>query len=79
MIPYLEIGVSANDALPLEYKLNNREPRREANLCDFVGESVLDRFTALHESRFEEQSIKLFLAHVGVTSNDRGDLRLIVC
>ena len=53
----LEIGASQNDALSLEYKLQNRNPLRQVDIADFVGDSALHRFTGTEVSHFEEQLI----------------------
>ena len=41
--PYI-FAVSENDALPLEYKLENRQPLRQADVSDFIGDAALKRF-----------------------------------
>ncbi len=54
-------GCSENDALSLEYKLANRDPLRQANLSDFVGEAALKRFVRSEMSHLEKQPIDLIL------------------
>ena len=55
-------GCSENDALSLEYELANRNPLRQANLSDFVGDSALVRFVRSEVSHSEEQRIDLIFA-----------------
>ena len=56
--PYLFEG-SANDALPLEYKLQNRHPQRQVNVRDFINNAPLQRV-----DRPEERGLKEELLHV---------------
>ena len=47
--PYIYI-VSENDALPLEYKLENRRVLSQADVSDFIGDAALKRFLSPKES-----------------------------
>ena len=58
MKPYV-FDISANDALPLEYKLNHRQPTRQANLSDFVDNPMFFRLHRTQEGGFEKQLLNV--------------------
>ena len=51
--------VGVNDALPLEYKRNYPQPRRQVDVSYFIGNSALKRFTRIHESHFQEEPVNV--------------------
>lgn len=63
--PYV-FDVSANDALPLEYKLRNREPLRQVDVSDFIDDSAFVRVHSTDERGFEEESRHIFGTEVRV-------------
>lgn len=65
MKPYV-FDVSDNDALPLEYKLQNRQPRRQADISDFINNAAVERFHASKESGLKEKLFDVFGCQIGV-------------
>ena len=66
-------GVSANDALSLEYKLANGNPLRQVDVSYFVGDSALNRFVRTHMSHGEEEFIDFKFGHLSVPHHNAGD------
>ena len=61
-------GVSANDALPLEHKLLNRQPLRQADVADFIGDAALQRYLRVDEGHLKEQPVHLTSSESAVPS-----------
>ena len=72
MKPYV-FDVSDNDALPLEYKLNNWQPLRQADLSDFMDNSVFLRLHRTHEGSFEKQLLDILGGEGRVLNQDVSD------
>jgi hypothetical protein len=49
---------NGNDALPLEYKLENRHARGYAHVADFVNNTLSLSFVREHERRFQEEGFR---------------------
>lgn len=62
--------VSANDALPLEYKLLNRQPLRQVDVSHFIGDAALQSFLRVDECHLKEEAINGVCAHRGVPNHD---------
>lgn len=65
--PYV-FDVSANDALPLEYKLRNRKPLRQVDVCDLINNSSFYRLGRTNEGSLEKQAFYVVGAEVGVSN-----------
>lgn len=72
MAPYV-FEVSANDALPLEYKLQNRQPLRQADVSDFINNAPVERFHASEKSGFQEKLLDIFGRKICVLDKDVAD------
>ncbi len=59
--------VSENDALPLEYKLDNRQPLRQVDVTDFINNSPFVSLGCTKEGSFEEQRLDVLNSKIAVT------------
>lgn len=66
-------SVSANDALPLEHKLENRHSLRNANLSDFLDNPSFFRFHRSEECGFQEKTLDIFGRKICVLDQDVGN------
>jgi len=65
--------ISDNDALPLEYKRNNRHHVRQAKVSDFVGEIALKHFLSPDSFHRQKHGIQFVKGQVGAINHDTGD------
>ena len=63
-------GISGNDALSLEYKLLYGCPTRYADVSDFIGDAVLQRFLSVDERHFSKQVFNIRDRHTGMPNHD---------
>lgn len=65
--------VSDNDALPLEYKRQNRDILRQFDLSDIMDNASFARLISPKESGFEKEVFNLFNGKISVFNEDVGD------
>jgi len=65
--------VGENDALPLEYKRQNRHLLKQANISDFVGDAALECFICSDILHFEKQGIHILGGQIGMPDHDISD------
>ena len=63
-------GISKNDALPLEYKLHYRQPRRQADISDFIGDAAIQRALSIYKGYLKEKTLDALYVQVSVTDHD---------
>ena len=63
-------GVSENDALPLEHKLNHRQPCRQVDIGHFVGHAALQRFVGSQELHLKKQPVDFVKRDSGTFCHD---------
>lgn len=63
--PYVR-DISANDALPLEYKLHNRNASREVNVADIINNTDVFSFHRTQEGSFKKQLVNVCGSQAGV-------------
>lgn len=60
------LGRCANDALPLEYKLQNRHPLRQVDVGHFINNPSLFGVQGTDESGIEKKSLDVSSRELGV-------------
>ncbi|MCY4000505.1 MAG: hypothetical protein OXF06_13385 [Bacteroidetes bacterium] len=65
--------ISDNDALPLEYKRNNRHHVRQAKVSDFVGETALKHFLSPDSFHLQKHEIHIVKGQLGAINHDIAD------
>ena len=63
-------GISEIDALPLEYKRKNRQPKRQVDVSYFIGKTALNRFLGLQKFHLQEQCPNIVNRQIAVSGND---------
>ena len=63
-----------NDALPLEYKLNDLCAGRQVDACDFANDSLLQSERRVLGLSFQEELINLGRRQLSALANNRTDL-----
>lgn len=70
---YFIRDVSDNDALPLEYKLQNRNPFRQVDVSDFVNNTSFFRIYGPEESCLKEKLFDVFHGKVRMLDENVAD------
>ncbi len=73
MTMWVPTDPSGNDALPLEYKLQEGCAFRYLDLSDFVDKPTILRLFRPYEVGLEEQPVRFLRANIGPLLNDPGD------
>ena len=65
--------IGENDALPLEYKLKNWQPRRQVDISYFIGDAALESFLCAQELHLDKELLDVVPVHAGVLLHDVQD------